>query len=486
MGRPTRLEYTEGTSKKFWQVTTAGKTLTVTYGRIGTAGQTKSRTFATPAAAEKEAAKQTASKLQSGYTAAGQPTKPAAKTQTKTTARAKPAAGLEPVAVGRDRGGEVFALWLDGCDVWWGLVYAGEAGDDVLQAGGTLAEALACDGSSVERWRFASPSEAATAAAWAAKHMTTSKLKNAASADIPAWSRKIKKERPLIPRFELAPGKVFLTRDVTHPWLLPRPPATSFVSQRLMIPVCALLGAIDPRLGKHTGIYVSACPQALLHPYFEHVWEIVVQDAGQRSPVGAHFEASNGRFSGFHLSMQQEPIMGGVGWALVEHHGDRTTVGFYTTTHFKTRAAAEKAYADKIAAVQSGYKRVDKPADYYTKILDEITRHNRVPGQKPARNKLRLVHAAMTQGVHSATMAPSNLGLSNRAVRIGGVPTFCQEDWDYAPKNAYSKTPLLPIFSIGRGDGPQWSDVVNDGDAGTINIYAAPGDPFGGVSFSCS
>jgi hypothetical protein len=177
--------------------------------------------------------------------------------------------------------------------------------------------------------------------------------------------------------------------------------------------------------------------------------------------------------------------MGGVGWALVEHHGDRTTVGFYTTTHFKTRAAAEKAYHDKIAAVQSGYKRVDKPADYYTSILDEITEHNRVPGQRPELHKLRVAHGPMTQGVHNATTAPSSLAISSKAARIGGVPTFCQDDWDYAPKNACSKTPLLPIFSIGRGDGPQWSDVVNDGDAGTINIYAAPGDPFGAVSFSC-
>jgi hypothetical protein len=57
--------------------------------------------------------------------------------------------------------------------------------------------------------------------------------------------------------------------------------------------------------------------------------------------------------------------------------------------------------------------------------------------------------------------------------------------WDFVPPNPWGWGPLLAIASIGQGDSPAWSDVLNDGDAGTINIYAAPREPFGTVSFSC-
>lgn len=67
---------------------------------------------------------------------------------------------------------------------------------------------------------------------------------------------------------------------------------------------------------------------------------------------------------------------------------------------------------------------------------------------------------------------------------IGGAPSFCQEDWDYLPKNPRSKTPFIPLLSIGAGQ-QTMSDILNDSDAGTINVYAAPGDFFGTVSFSC-
>lgn len=93
---PTRLEFSDGTSHKFWQIEQSGKTLHSTWGRIGTAGQGQAKTYATPEAARKELEKQVASKRQKGYAEVGQraatsgaksaPTK----TKTKTKTEAKP------------------------------------------------------------------------------------------------------------------------------------------------------------------------------------------------------------------------------------------------------------------------------------------------------------------------------------------------------------------------------------------------------------
>src|SRR5207244_3099956 len=55
------------TSHKFWNAELSGKTLTVTYGRIGTAGQQQVKPFADEAAAQKERDKLVAEKLKKGY-----------------------------------------------------------------------------------------------------------------------------------------------------------------------------------------------------------------------------------------------------------------------------------------------------------------------------------------------------------------------------------------------------------------------------------
>lgn len=62
-----RFEFKEGSSKKFWEVTVSGNTLTGRFGRIGTAGQEKSKTFATPVLAQKEQDKLIAGKQGKGY-----------------------------------------------------------------------------------------------------------------------------------------------------------------------------------------------------------------------------------------------------------------------------------------------------------------------------------------------------------------------------------------------------------------------------------
>ena len=65
----THLELVEGSSRKFWEVWTEGKTMSVRFGRLGSDGQTKPKTFASPAAAEAEAQKLLNEKLKKGYSA---------------------------------------------------------------------------------------------------------------------------------------------------------------------------------------------------------------------------------------------------------------------------------------------------------------------------------------------------------------------------------------------------------------------------------
>jgi predicted DNA-binding WGR domain protein len=61
------FEFSEGTSNKFWNIELKGKTVTVTFGRIGSAGQTKPKDFPTEAAAQKEYDKLIAEKTKKGY-----------------------------------------------------------------------------------------------------------------------------------------------------------------------------------------------------------------------------------------------------------------------------------------------------------------------------------------------------------------------------------------------------------------------------------
>jgi len=62
-----RLEFVEGRSSKFWEISQGGCSITVCYGRIGTQGQTQTRTFDTPERATREVEKLTAEKLRKGY-----------------------------------------------------------------------------------------------------------------------------------------------------------------------------------------------------------------------------------------------------------------------------------------------------------------------------------------------------------------------------------------------------------------------------------
>jgi DNA ligase 1 len=62
-----RFEFVEGSSAKFWEVTTSGADLTVTFGRLGTDGQTQTKTLSDLEAATKHANKLIGQKTAKGY-----------------------------------------------------------------------------------------------------------------------------------------------------------------------------------------------------------------------------------------------------------------------------------------------------------------------------------------------------------------------------------------------------------------------------------
>jgi predicted DNA-binding WGR domain protein len=62
-----RFEFVGGTSAKFWEVTLAGTSVTVRYGRIGTEGQMQGKTFPTGEDAAKHAEKLVSQKTRKGY-----------------------------------------------------------------------------------------------------------------------------------------------------------------------------------------------------------------------------------------------------------------------------------------------------------------------------------------------------------------------------------------------------------------------------------
>ena len=78
-----RFEFSDSTSNKFWEVEVKGKTLNVTFGKIGTKGQSKPKDFATPEKAKAEMEKLIKEKTGKGYVEVGG----------KADKAAKPAAG---------------------------------------------------------------------------------------------------------------------------------------------------------------------------------------------------------------------------------------------------------------------------------------------------------------------------------------------------------------------------------------------------------
>jgi predicted DNA-binding WGR domain protein len=68
VGPVRHFEFIGGSSRKFWEISVAGNSFTVRFGRIGTSGQSQTKTFADGALAKREAEHLVAEKLKKGYT----------------------------------------------------------------------------------------------------------------------------------------------------------------------------------------------------------------------------------------------------------------------------------------------------------------------------------------------------------------------------------------------------------------------------------
>jgi predicted DNA-binding WGR domain protein len=87
-----RLEFSSGSSSKFWEIVVDGASHTVTYGRIGTAGQSRAKAFADGDAAQAAAETLIAQKRNKGYVdAPGAPAPAASKKATSKKATTKKA-----------------------------------------------------------------------------------------------------------------------------------------------------------------------------------------------------------------------------------------------------------------------------------------------------------------------------------------------------------------------------------------------------------
>jgi predicted DNA-binding WGR domain protein len=88
--------FTDGKSNKFWSIERKGKSVTVTFGKVGTRGQSQTRDFPDEAATQKEVGKLIAEKLKKGY-------------EETTPAPAEPAAAAPAPAAGAP-GARTFVL----------------------------------------------------------------------------------------------------------------------------------------------------------------------------------------------------------------------------------------------------------------------------------------------------------------------------------------------------------------------------------------
>jgi predicted DNA-binding WGR domain protein len=70
-GAVRRFEFIGGSSRKFWEISQAGNSFSIRFGRIGTAGQSQTKTFADEASAKHEAEHLIAEKLRKAYTQPG-------------------------------------------------------------------------------------------------------------------------------------------------------------------------------------------------------------------------------------------------------------------------------------------------------------------------------------------------------------------------------------------------------------------------------
>ena len=108
-----RFELSDSTSNKFWEVDVNGKTLNVTFGKIGTKGQSKPKDFPTPEKAKAEMEKLIKEKTGKGYVEVGGKAVKAIKPAAKKTSVANTGEGLSK-AEKQAKAEKVLAMFVDG------------------------------------------------------------------------------------------------------------------------------------------------------------------------------------------------------------------------------------------------------------------------------------------------------------------------------------------------------------------------------------
>lgn len=465
-----RFEFIQGSSKKFWEVGVEKGALVVCFGRIGSPGQKKIARPADPAAA---AAKLIAEKLKKGYREKGAGKSDKVERKTKPTG---PAPALVIEYEYEDNG--FIAAWPEKKDLW--IVGMSEA-PKTLEEDATFKSALE-DNGFVERWRFASPNGPATALkALKGEKRKPAKLPAWFESDFALFAKKLgKKTLPRIARFALAKsGPVTLHRHVRHPWLHPRPPSQCAMCMRVMVPTWSLSGAIDPRLGKKSNVYVSFCPGGLEN--CEAAIEVVVQSDSSTKPRAEHYFAGPHEYLVIVTSLQWNPIDASPMYVLTEHFGMAGTPGNLKSKTFASKKALDQGLKERLADL--GDVVPSKPLKGYGAILDEMHHYHRHPQAKP--KTMKLVPAVPAMDLQTSPYGWSR-AMFEETDCVGGNPAYTQSSADDVFPCPDCKSDMLFVFQAGSGT-PWWSEIVNDGDAGSFQFFACPKckGPFGFALFEC-
>jgi hypothetical protein len=254
---------------------------------------------------------------------------------------------------------------------------------------------------------------------------------------------------------------------------------------RVMVPTWSLVGPIDPRLGKRTHVLVSFCPGGLDSPYCEAAIEVVVQSSSSDAKPRAehYFMSGDGEYYVVATSRQWNPIGSTAMYVLTEHYGNKGTPGTHRSRSFDKKKALDDAL--KELDLGGGFQPVkpSKLGKWYDGVLDEMHAFHRHPDAKPKTIKLAPAIPAMDL---STTPYGWSRALFEENDCVGGNPAYTQSSADRVFPCPDCKTGMLFLFQAGSGT-PWWSEMINDGDAGSFQFFACPKcrGPFGFALFEC-